>query len=71
MSRIGKKPVLLPPGRNRPVKDGEVKVKGPKGELSLRLVEGVEATVEKTGVVVKPRDLTDNRAPCGGFSARS
>jgi large subunit ribosomal protein L6 len=66
MSRIGKKPVLLPTGVSATVKNGEVKVKGPKGELSLRLVEGVEASVEKEGVVVKPRDLTDqSRAQWG------
>ena len=55
MSRIGKKPVVLPTGVTASVKNGEVKVKGPKGELSLRLVEGVEASVEKEGVVIKPR----------------
>jgi large subunit ribosomal protein L6 len=66
MSRIGKKPVPLPTGVSATVKNGEVKVKGPKGELSLRLVEGVEASVEKDGVVVKPRDLTDqSRAQWG------
>jgi large subunit ribosomal protein L6 len=66
MSRIGKKPIPLPTGVTATVKDGEVKVKGPKGELSLRLVEGVAASVEKEGVVVKPRDLTDqSRAQWG------
>jgi large subunit ribosomal protein L6 len=67
MSRIGKKPVLLPQGVTAQVKDGEVKVKGPKGELSLRLVDGVEATVDKTGVVVKPRDLTDQSRAMWGL----
>ena len=67
MSRIGKKPVLLPTGVTASVKNGEVKVKGPKGELSLRLVEGVEASVEKEGVVVKPRDLTDKSRAMWGL----
>jgi large subunit ribosomal protein L6 len=67
MSRIGKKPVLLPTGVTASVKNGEVKVKGPKGELSLRLVEGVEASVEKEGVVVKPRDLTDKSRAMWGM----
>ncbi len=67
MSRIGKKPVLLPTGVTATVKNGEVKVKGPKGELSLRLVEGVEASVEKEGVVVKPRDLTDKSRAMWGL----
>ena len=66
MSRIGKKIVPLPQGVTAQVKDGLVKVKGPKGELSLRLVEGVEASVDKDGVTVTPRDLTDqSRAQWG------
>lgn len=59
MSRIGKKPVPLPQGVTAQVKDREVKVKGPKGELSLRLVEGIDVTVDKGGVTVTPRELTD------------
>ena len=59
MSRIGKKPVPLPQGVTATVKDRDVKVKGPKGELSLRLVEGMDVTVDKGGVTVKPRELTD------------
>ncbi len=59
MSRIGKKPVPLPQGVTAQVKDREVKVKGPKGELSLRMVEGLDVTVDKGAVTVKPHDLTD------------
>jgi large subunit ribosomal protein L6 len=51
------------------VKDREVKVKGPKGELSLRLVEGIEATVDKGGVTVKPKgEMTDEIRPAWGLS---
>ena len=59
MSRIGKNPVLLPQGVTATVKDREVKVKGPKGELSLRVVEGIDVSVDKTGVVLKPVETTD------------
>jgi len=59
MSRIGKKPVPLPTGVTATVKDREVKVKGPKGELSLRVVEGIDVTVDKGGVTVKPKEMTD------------
>lgn len=34
MSRIGKKPVVIPKGITVTVKDGSVNVKGPKGELT-------------------------------------
>lgn len=33
MSRIGKNPIKIPEGVSVTIKDGEVKVKGPKGEL--------------------------------------
>jgi large subunit ribosomal protein L6 len=60
MSRIGKKPVLLPTGVTATVKDREVKVKGPKGELSLRVVEGIDVTVDKGGVTLTPKEMTDD-----------
>ena len=59
MSRIGRKTVPLPQGVTAQVNGQEVKVKGPKGELSLRLIEGINASVDKDGVTVKPRDTTD------------
>jgi large subunit ribosomal protein L6 len=59
MSRIGKKAVPLPQGVTAQVKDREMKVKGPKGELSLRLIDGIDVIVEKTGIEVKPREMTD------------
>ena len=59
MSRIGKKVVPLPQGVTAQVKGPEVKVKGPKGELSLRLIDGIDATVDKDGVTVKLREVTD------------
>ena len=59
MSRIGRKTVPLPQGVTAQVNGQEVKVKGPKGELSLRLIEGINASVDKDGVTVKPRDTTE------------
>jgi large subunit ribosomal protein L6 len=59
MSRIGKKVVPLPQGVTATVKDRDVKVKGPKGELSLRVIEGVEVKLEKTGISVTPKEMTD------------
>ena len=45
MSRIGKKPVALPKGVTASVDGQTVKVKGPKGELSVKLVPEVAASV--------------------------
>ena len=67
MSRVGKKPVLLPQGVTAQVKDREVKVKGPKGELSLRLVEGIDAAVDKGTVTVTARELTDTARAMWGL----
>jgi large subunit ribosomal protein L6 len=59
MSRIGKKAVPLPQGVTATVKDRDVKVKGPKGELSLRVVDGIDVKVEKDSISVTPREMTD------------
>ena len=45
MSRIGKKPVALPKGVTASVEGQTVKVKGPKGELSVKLVPEVSASI--------------------------
>ena len=59
MSRIGKKAVPLPQGVTATVKDREVKVKGPKGELSLRVVEGIDVKLDKGAITVTPVEMTD------------
>ena len=55
MSRIGKKIIAVPAGVVVSVDDGSVKVKGPKGELSLALVPHISATVE-SGTLSFQRD---------------
>jgi len=55
MSRIGNKPVPLPKGVTASVDGKTVKVKGPKGELSVRLVNEVDASVGEDGITVTPR----------------
>ena len=55
MSRIGKKPVPLPKGVTASVEGRTVKVKGPKGELKVTLVDDVDVALEDAGVVVSPR----------------
>ncbi len=67
MSRIGKKAVPLPQGVTAQVKGQEVKVKGPKGELTLRLIDGVEATVDKDGVTVKPKEVSEETRSIWGL----
>ena len=54
MSRIGKLPINIPAGVTVTVNGDEVKVKGPKGELTLNLVKNIEVKVSEEGVAVTP-----------------
>jgi large subunit ribosomal protein L6 len=55
MSRVGKKPVPIPSGVTAVVEGQTVKLKGPKGALSVVLHGDVAAKVEKNEVKVDPR----------------
>src|SRR5258705_10771796 len=67
MSRIGKKPVPLPNGVTAAVHDGTVSVKGPKGELKLRLVPEVEAAVSGDSVALPVREESDRAKAMWGM----
>ena len=58
MSRIGKRPVPVPKGVTANVSGQTVTVKGPKGELSLVLVNEVRPELTADGVSVTPVDET-------------
>lgn len=53
MSRIGNKPLELPAGVTLTVADGEVRVSGPKGQLSQAIVPSVTVQVDGNQVVVE------------------
>jgi large subunit ribosomal protein L6 len=59
MSRIGKKPIVLPQGVKLELKDGVVSVEGPKGSLSRSLLEGIE--MEITDEVVNLKRASDDK----------
>jgi large subunit ribosomal protein L6 len=67
MSRIGKKPVPLPKGVTAAVKDGTVAIKGPKGELKLRLVPEIDAQVTADGVALAARTADDRARAMWGM----
>jgi len=54
MSRIGKKPVVLPGGVQASVQDRTIHVKGPKGELTLLFPPEIAVEVEGQEVKVSP-----------------
>ena len=52
MSRVGKKVIPLPTGVSVTYKNGEVTVKGPKGELSYRTLPGIDLKIDGTNLTV-------------------
>jgi large subunit ribosomal protein L6 len=58
MSRIGKQPVAVPAGVNASYDKGEIRVKGPKGELSMTPVDLVVVELADGEFTVKPVDET-------------
>jgi large subunit ribosomal protein L6 len=68
MSRIGKKPVSLPNGVTASVDGQTVKIKGPKGELSVTLVREVSAKVDDHGVTITPDKSSERASQMWGLS---
>lgn len=58
MSRLGKKPVVIPDSVTVSLNDEKITVKGPKGELSKSLVEYVTVKYEDNQVLVVRNDET-------------
>ena len=64
MSRIGRKPILVPPGVTVEVDDANVvTVKGPKGTLHEKIHSGIEVKVDGAEVhVTRPNDDKEYRS---------
>ena len=58
MSRIGKKAVVIPAGVTATINDRILVVKGPKGELSMPLVDDISYTIEAAEIAVLPASDT-------------
>ncbi len=54
MSRIGKRPIPLPDKVEAKIDGQKVSVKGPKGELSVTLLDDVKISQTDEGIVVEP-----------------
>jgi large subunit ribosomal protein L6 len=66
MSRIGRKPVVIPKGVSLTQKAGQFSVKGPKGEITKHIPEGVTMKLEGDKVTVSRADDSPvNRARHG------
>ncbi|MFK4870816.1 50S ribosomal protein L6 [Novosphingobium sp. ZW T3_23] len=58
MSRIGKKPVVIPGGVTAAIDNGTLSVKGPKGTLTLGMSDLVTYEVEEGAIAVQPANQT-------------
>lgn len=68
MSRIGKKPVMIPEGVTATVEGQTVTVKGPKGELHFVVNKEVLVKMEEGAISVDPRDQTKDARSKWGMS---
>ncbi|AVX04400.1 50S ribosomal protein L6 [Maritalea myrionectae] len=68
MSRIGKKPVALLDGVTVTIEGQTVKAKGPKGELSVDLVDLVTVEMTEEGVQVTPVNDSKQARSAWGMS---
>ncbi len=58
MSRIGKRAVAIPAGVTAQIEEGILSVKGPKGTLSLGLLDDIDYKVEDGAISVMPANET-------------
>ncbi len=66
MSRIGKQPIAIPAGVTVTLKDSQVTVKGPKGELSQEINPDITVEVNDGKVELKrPSESKDHRSMHG------
>lgn len=63
MSRIGRLPITIPSGVTVSIKENQVSIKGPKGEISQTFVPAMSIKLEDSKLTVeRPNDSKENRA---------
>jgi len=66
MSRLASKPIMFDSALTLSVADGQVKIKGAKGELTVPVPEGIEVKIEGAGLWVNRKD--DAKKPLQGLT---
>ena len=67
MSRIGKKPVAIPGGVTASAEEGTLTVKGPKGTLTMALLDDVIYKVGEGEILVEPVGPTQQARSAWGL----
>jgi len=62
MSRIDKNPIIVPEKTDIQIKNGEISVKGPKGELVLQVHPGIGVSIEEKKVIINKANEKGNEA---------
>jgi large subunit ribosomal protein L6 len=68
MSRVGKKPVIIPAGVTAKLDGQKIAVKGAKGELSFAVPDDVAVTIDGNAVKIDPRSQTKRARAMWGMS---
>lgn len=68
MSRVGKKPVVLPKGVTAKVEGQTVEIKGAKGTLSFTVPDDCDVALNDNEIAVKPRSETKRAQAMWGMS---
>jgi len=66
MSRIGKKPILIPEGVEVKIGDNKIVIKGPKGELSREVRPEIKVEVSNNQILVAPQIEAKQTKPLWG-----
>ena len=69
MSKIGKNPIKIPVGVIVAIKDGEVKVKGPKGELTRDFLKEIKIEAADGKIILQIAKKTKNSSALWGTYA--
>jgi len=70
MSRLGKRPIIIPSGVTIEIKDNTVSVKGSKGVLSFEFKKEVKVVISEEGVVVEKIGNSKEAPAIWGTTAR-
>ncbi|MCL5409134.1 MAG: 50S ribosomal protein L6, partial [Candidatus Omnitrophica bacterium] len=61
MSRLGKKPIIIPEKVNVSVKEGMIEISGPKGKLSQKIFFNILVSVENNQIFIKKLVGSDDK----------
>lgn len=68
MSRIGRKPILIPAGVEVKIDGQKISVKGPKGELQREICPEIKAEVKEGSVTIAPQAETKRTKALWGLT---